>query len=465
MRQTLRWLASASRQELDPRPWRTELFPEQQRFFDDPSRRKAALCTRRAGKTRVNGAGLLDAIVTHPQAVALYLTLTQSISYDMLWSELTIANERWNLGLTPSVSDNSFYSPQGGAIVLGGCKDIREAEKYRGNKYSVVVIDEGGTHKSETLKYLIEGALSAATTDYDASIWLTGTPGPVPKGYFWAVTENGDTQENIKPWVTHRWTASQNPFHKFGRDPEALERERIELGFPKDHPFWLREYCGQWALDESELVYPFSEDRNGWNGVLPNGHRRTILGMDLGSKSATTFIVTTSIDGVVYVREAIARPHMMLDGMAGIIKHLKSEYPELREVYVDHGALGDTIMQQMTRDYGVPVQRAQKTEKAGTILRAQTALYSGRIKVHREKCRPLLDEWLVLPWDKDHQDHRDGFADHCSDGFLYSFKMQPMREPVRPVQGPESIDQYNAKVREQMMAAAMKRSSKSGKRW
>jgi hypothetical protein len=90
-----------------------------------------------------------------------------------------------------------------------------------------------------------------------------------------------------------------------------LEKYRVdELGLSAHHATWIREGLGQWALDDSKLVYPFNERKNGWNGVLPAGEQRTILGIDIGDVSPTTFVVTTSVDGVVYVREAFGAPQM-----------------------------------------------------------------------------------------------------------------------------------------------------------
>jgi hypothetical protein len=91
-------------------------------------------------------------------------------------------------------------------------------------------------------------------------------------------------------------------------------------------------------------------------------------------------------------------------------------------------------------------------------------LACGRIKIPAEKCRQLLDEWMTLPWNDDHTDHRDGFADHCSDAALYAFRKHPIREMLGPQLGPESTDAHNERVRNQLMQSAMKRSS-NGKRW
>lgn len=464
MKHTLRWLASTSRRDVDPTPWLSELFPQQREFVSNPAKRKCALCSRRAGKTKANAAGLIDDLMRHPEAIALYLTLTAGISYDMLWSELTEANELFNLGLTPSVSDNRFIHPKGGCIWLAGCKDVREAEKYRGFKYSLVIIDEGGTFRAEPLKYLVENVLSAATTDYGAPIWITGTPGVIPKGYFWGLTEGQDP--DIKAWVTHRWSVKDNPHHPFGRDPEALERYRVEeLGLPADHPTWLREGLGQWALDNSSLIYPIDPERVYWDGVLPldQGEIRTCLGIDVGETSPTTFVITSSCGGTIYVRETLGAANMRLDQIAATITQLKDRYGILSSgVYADHGGLGGKLLEQLWRDYGVLAPRAEKTHKGMTILRAQTALACGKIKIHKEKCRPLLDEWLVLPWNDERTDHRPGFADHYSDGFLYSFKSHPIKDPFAPQLGP--IVDPNKAVMTAMRAQARSLPRKS-KRW
>jgi Terminase RNaseH-like domain len=423
MEATLGWIAKA-RRESGRKPWRERLFAQQRAFFDDPSPQKAALTTRRAGKSEVDNAGLVDGIACKPDLIALYVTLTIATSCDNQWELTHTANKRYNLGLEPS--DNRWNSPQGGCIWLAGCKDRGEVDKFRGLKYSIIIIDEAGTHRPDVLKYLIDNVLSAARTDTDCPIWLTGTPGMVPRGKFWALTTGADPE--VKPWQTHSWSVQDNPHHPFGRDAAALEKYRLQEGFALDSPTWKREFCGEWVLDTSTLIYEYDSKLNGWDDWVASEETRTIIGVDLGYDDKTAFAVTQADEGEPTVRvvEAWGKSQLLPSGIAAELYRLRERYPDA-SIFVDSGGLGKSILVQLQREYSLPVQAAEKHDKAASIASVQAALRKGQLKLHRN-ARALLEEWAYLPWDDHRKNHAPGYEDHCSDALLYAFRQHSFGE-------------------------------------
>lgn len=430
MRDFLAYSAQASR-STDPTPWRTRLasIPKQLAFFDDTSARVTAVCTRRAGKTVVDSAKAVDAVVKHPRRIALYITLTSQTSRDNLEPELDAANSSYALGLRKNADGHGlrYYTREGGCVWLAGCKDKREAEKFRGLPYSTVIIDEGGTHRKEVLKYLIDACVGPALTDIGGQLALTGTPGEVPQGMFWAASTGLDPT-TAGNWSKHRWSVRDNPHHPFGRDPAALEAYRLERGLALDDPTWLREFEGQWVLDLDSLIYHYDASKHAWDGVLPEGRQTNILGVDLGYDDECAFSATTSIEGqpTVYIRETYGKSQLLVGGIAAEIHRLTQRY-RFDSIWIDSGGLGKTILKTLQSEYGLNVRAAEKQDKGVHIRNMKSAMSAGHLKVARE-AMGVVEEWETLPWNEQRTNHAEGYPDHQTDATLYAHRQHPTHE-------------------------------------
>ena len=62
--------------------------------------------------------------------------------------------------------------PNGSQIILGGCQDPGEVDKFRGPAYSRVIIDEAQSIKTSILETLVNDVLEAALLDHDGELWL-----------------------------------------------------------------------------------------------------------------------------------------------------------------------------------------------------------------------------------------------------------------------------------------------------
>lgn len=449
----------ASRLVRDPTPWKTRAFDKQREFLDSPARRKCAKCTRRAGKSVLDAIGAIDAISVRPDLLVPYITKTSKTSKDILWNELSRMNHMFNLGLKPDTQGGRFWTKDGGAIWLAGCKDKSEAaEKFRGQKYYRVIVDEAGTFPSDVLEYLINDVLEPALSDYDGDLWLTGTPSVLPRGYFWARTTGED--ESIKMWPTFHWSVVDNPFHILSK-PGALEAKRIELGFHPDDPTWRREYLGEWATDLSKLVYRYDQNKNSWDGVLPQGKVHRVLSVDLGFVGDTSFTIGSSVSGFseVYIEESYGMPGLYTSDIAAEVYRIRQRYPTISEMVIDYGGLGVGTMSELNNVYSLPFQKAQKTDKASSIRQVQDRLRMGKLKLHPRKCSELIAEWDVLPWNDDHDDHDKNYTDHRSDGILYNVRQHPLFDTWQETQAEMGTDEWGRAQAEAMRIRAMRRTS------
>jgi hypothetical protein len=74
-------------------------FAAQLAFIDDASKKKAARCTRRAGKTALAAIYLLLVAFAKPESTCLYLALTRQSAKRLVWRWLKKLNKLADLGL------------------------------------------------------------------------------------------------------------------------------------------------------------------------------------------------------------------------------------------------------------------------------------------------------------------------------------------------------------------------------
>ena len=211
------------------------LFGPQRDFVLDKSRNKAAVCSRRAGKSYSIAFMLLEHALKHERSINPYITLTRDSGKDILWPALYDLDTKLGLNLRFRENTGDIILPNKSKIIIRGADDKRQIEKLRGPKYPIAVVDEaqGFPH---FLHDLIEDVLEPATLDYDGQIVVTGTPNSACAGAFYNLTNKE------AGWAIHSWTLRDNPHIP---DVESwLDRKRKQKAWDDNHPTYLREYCG-----------------------------------------------------------------------------------------------------------------------------------------------------------------------------------------------------------------------------
>lgn len=440
-----------------------DLHPKQRAFVEDPAKSKAALCSRRAGKSWGIACWLLEGGFDDPGGLSVYVARSKGNARLIIWPALDQINQRYKLGLKLREIDNQLMVqlPNGHRIWLAGAKDSSEVGKFRGPKYRRVAIDEAQEYGAY-LREMVAEVFEPALLDKDGELCLTGTPAPVPAGLFYEAT----TGDGGPKWSTHTWTVLDNPH--VSNAAEFLRRYREKYGIDENHPTYRREWLGEWVRDDGALVYPYSGALNAFDGVLPEGQYTYAIGVDLGVNDASAWVVAACRRGhpEVYVLEAWKKEGLIPSAVAAHCERFLKKYPNAQLV-VDSGGLGKGYAEEMRQTYGIPAIPAQKNDKRGFQELVAGDLLAGVIRIdpHEKAARPLLDEIGILQWlpDKTAEDPR--FENHAADAFLYAVRAlrpvyRPELDPPKPG-SPEWFAAERARERKAAQEAARKRS----KRW
>ncbi len=429
-----------------------ELFPEQRRVFNDPSKRRSIRTTRRAGKTHFNVVDHCNDMERYPGEWSYYITPRLTQSRRNMEGPLRDMIRRHRLPVKRRVVDQQLYyeHENGHTLWIAGCKDMTEAEKFRGDKVRKVKIDEGGAWRSDVLSYLVKECVGPALSDNDGVLDITGTPGAVPGGYWHAVDTGQGTGDykRLEQWSAHTWSVLTNPHHRYYNRPDLIQAELDKnYGGDDQNPAFLREWRGLWVADLNSIIYHYAAERNLCReSDLPSyGSWFHVLSVDLGWNDQATFTVSCSRSGFreVYFLESYGRGEMLISQIAAEVERVRARYP-ISKMVIDMGGLGKTIAETLLQEYHLPFVPAKKPEKAVRIRSLANALIGGWAKVDPDGCEQLLSEWEVLTWDKKRLDHNPVCADDCSDGATYGYAEHPAYESwdeEPPVPGtPEAIN-------------------------
>lgn len=372
-----------------------ESFPEQAAFVKDPSRFLTAICTRRAGKSHGLALKFFNAAKRHPKSLCPYIGLTRESAENIMWPVFKELNEKYNIGATLTVSDLEITLPNESKIKLFGADQRNFIERLRGPKYPFAAIDEAQSFR-EHIESLIDDVLTPAVADFvDGQIAMTGTPGPVPKGYFF------DASQGKNGFKVHNWTVYQNPF--FPRPREFAEELLVRKNWTKDHPTFRREWLGEWVSDPDALVYRFDRFRNLVDERPKGTQWLYVLGVDLGydpDPSGFVLCAYNIYDRNLYIIDTYIQNKMTVSDVAERIKYYQKEHQYL-QITIDAGAQGKMIAEEIRQRFGVPLIAAEKHGKAGFIEIMNSDFQNGLIKLVDEKTKELQDELMNLIWDSE----------------------------------------------------------------
>lgn len=425
-------------------------FPKQNQFVLDTSRFIAAQCSRRAGKTNGLALRFFRTMEKHPGSQCLYLALTRESAEEIMWPVLLEFNEKYNLGCTFTQSKLTMKHPNGSTLKIMGADMKNFIKRIKGRKYPGIAIDEAqdfGPH----LQSLIDDVLTPSTSDYeDGWLAVTGTPGPVPVGYFFDVTE-------LKRFgfSRHDWTLLENPHMP---DPQGfIATLMAQREWDENHPTLLREYRNRWVKDTKSLWIQYSESKCHFTQLEP-AKWQYILGVDLGYKDADALAVLAYNDDSprVYLVHEDITPKQGITELATKIKQLDAKY-HFNKKMVDAGALGKKIVEELTRRHGVHLQAAEKQQKQENVEWLNDAMRRG-LFMAKSDSQFVKDSYLIqIDWDKSTPDKiviKKNYHSDIIDAVLYAFKVSPAyayQAPVpKPPEGSQAhYDAITAQLEEQ----------------
>lgn len=369
-------------------------FPKQDAFVEDNSRYIAAQCSRRAGKSNGLAIRFFKTMEKYPKSQCLYVSLTQESARGIMWGILQEINDKYRIGCTFTESKLEVKHPNGAKLKLMGA-DLKDfIKRLKGRKYPGVGIDEAqdfGAH----LQSLVDDVLTPSISDYtDGWLAITGTPGPVPTGYFFEIT-----QEKRYGYSFHSWEQLDNPHM-----PNAqvfLDDLRAKRQWPENHPSFLREYKNQWVLDVESLWVRYREDLNHFQ-ELPKEHKWSyIMGVDVGFKDADAIAILawSETSPVTYLVEEKITSKQGLTELVDQMNAMNKKY-EIHKVVMDEGGLGKKLAEEVRRRHGVNVEPADKARKQENVDFLNDAMRLGKFKA-KGMSRFAQDSYKVqIDWDK-----------------------------------------------------------------
>ncbi len=357
-------------------------FDKQLEFIRDPAKFKTAVCSRRAGKTVACAADLVNTALTEVGDVA-YITLNRRTAKRIIWKELLKINRDFKLNAHIDIADLSITLPNNNTIYVSGAKDSEEIEKFRGVALRKIYIDECQSFRAY-IKEFVEDVLENCLTDYDGSLILIGTPGPVPAGYFYDATNSNDDTNSNDGWSHHHWTMHDNPHIelKSGKTADKIIAERAKRrGVTLSDPSIRREYFGEWIKDENALVFKFSPQKNIATALPALNDLTYVFGVDIGFKDADAIAVlgyNFKDQNVYLVEELITRKQDITD-LVNQLNPLIEKYKPVKMV-MDAGALGKKIQAEIQTRHQLPLEAADKHRKYEYIKLLNDDLRTARFK-------------------------------------------------------------------------------------
>jgi hypothetical protein len=465
-------LAELNRRRFKPKnTWTAErligLCHEKQAcFVRDKRKRKAALCTRRAGKSFALLVCFIIGALEDPDGLSVFIARSKGDARRILEPAVFELRARTGLELPFYERDGQLMLglPNRHALWLAGCKDQSEIGKFRGagKGFKRAAVDEAQEFPDDLLRKLILGALEPALLDKKGELYVTGTPGPVPVGLFYEIT----TGDGGAEWPTHNWTIHDNP-HITDAQAE-LDAYLKRYALSPDAPVFIREWLGRWVHDPSALVYPYLGERNACSlADIPTEGVQWCLGIDLGSTAATAFVLGCVVPGGahVWIKSATTHENWIPSRIAAEVERYRQAIPGLR-VVIDEGGLGRGYAEEMRQRYGIPCEAAEKSKKRAFQEIVAGELKSATIKIEPFGCRKLLDEMSILQWLPDRsEEDSERFANHACDAMLYC--VRALRNSYRPVPEPPKVGspEWHEAERVKARAAARARSAKRTKHW
>lgn len=390
----------------------------QNNFVLDSSRSIAALTTRRAGKSTGLAHRFFRTLLKYPGCYCPYVAITRDSAKNIMWPVLQEQAERFKLNADFIESNLTMKMKNGSRLQLLGANTEGFISRLKGIKTPGAAIDEAQDFRA-FIESLIDDVLTPATADYtDGWIAVTGTPGPIPQGFFYDITAKGKHGYSI-----HNWSLFDNPYLPNPR--KFVADIKLKKGWSDTHPTLLREYYGQWVLDLDVLLVRYNELVNDFY-TLPSGKFNYILGIDLGYNDADALAVLAWSEQheQTYLVEEVLASKQGITELVDQINVLSKKY-DIYKMVIDEGGLGKKLAEEIRRRHHIPVQPAEKSRKMETIAFLNDALRTGKFKAKRTSRFAEDSKKVQIDKDRTTPDRivvKANYHSDIIDAVLYAFK-------------------------------------------
>ncbi len=391
----------------------------QQKALLDTARFVLARCSRRSGKTFLDAAKLIHTSLKYPGDTSIYFGLTRESAKEAIWEELLKQLNENQIAHAYSEPKLEITLANGARIRLIGADMEKIKDRLRGRKFRLVIVDECAFFAQ--VDRLILEVLLATLADYQGQLYMTSSPGKLPKGLFYEADE-GRLKDN---WSRYHWTGGDNPhFQQPATNPKfktLWEQELdtiVTMQFEGDweNPTFRREYLGEWVFDGRSLAYALSAEAI---TDKPRAFRQAAyaLGVNIAEqgKQGFTVIKYGEFDREVQVMEVRSTKIRNLDELATEISTFLDKYKTNR-IIVYLGNNDPEILDSFKARYSLPLFANRYDKSPHNLAIVSTDLQANRILVD-SSCKPLIEEWQKIVKD-DQGNELDGQTTLLSDAFF-----------------------------------------------
>lgn len=418
--------------------------PIQRKYIADTSPLVTYLAGRRHGKT--DAVAVRIAEHARPHTMQAYVAPTITRANEILLPVLRQLKRE--CGLRWELKGDTITFATGGQLRLMGMSNTAEIEKLRGEDLLAAYFDECGVPKDAILREAVLScaweALRKHRGEPGSGVSLSGTPGPLPEGFFWEATTQAKPDGTPMYGATrHFGLIYDNPlFAQRMSDGRTKAEHSIDqdiangIYVSREDSRFRREVLAQWCLPTELRCYSHAPKI-----LLPQAQApevgRTVLSADFGWNDATALVVTR----MTPFREEAAQPDGGVRVVTGERMHVlyaekRSKWQlsdiaqrvrELRELFRCGTVIGDSggnrlVIEAFASQYGIPMLPCQKSGfgfKRSRIHTVDDLFAVGHVYLY-EGAAPLHTELRSLVWDEDRQDHDPRQEDHCADAFGYA---------------------------------------------
>lgn len=369
--------------------WFASSFQPQIDFILDKARFKTGLCTRRAGKSYGGGIYLFKEAWENPGVTCLYIAKTRDSAQNIMWKDVLKVIDA-DLGLGAKFNDARLRVtlPNGSEILLVGTDSgPDEMEKLRGQKFKLVIIDEGSTYRIN-VHQLVYKILKAALWDHMGTLAMIGTPTDFVESFFAKCTVG-----EIPGWSNHFWKAEDNH--------HVVEQYRADIAELKardpnvEKKAWFRqEYGGEWVVSEEARIFHFEDEAIEFTEELPK-YMRYVLGIHVTDKKKTAFTV---VGYSSKLREAliVESTEIMTADINRIVKRLlkyEKQYGEFENVNMS--GVTKRLVEELSSRFSVSVPEDIEKDIEAIVRLYQTELLQNNIKVLPGNA-DIVKEWKTI---------------------------------------------------------------------
>lgn len=454
--------------------------PFQLAATNDPAKRITILTGRGATKTATLRRRLAKKLVSIERAECLYFAETREHAERLMWGPLQEMLDQLEVKADFGIGKLRCTIERTGSVLhLAGADDRKEIEKWRGQSFNEVCIDETASLGSKIVEQLVYRIIGPRLGDKGGCIVLGGTPGHVLEGLFhdWTADgmpahrpyalRNAPEYAGWKGVSSHAWsladiTALPDAAKRYPAPValwlEALERKEAE-NWSDDNPIWRREYLGKWAADDTENVFRYramldGEPWNQWDpprvgdlrfAKVPDDLKDVhyAIGMDQGYKDpfACNVFAFSPLDKLRRIFHVFGFEKTQM--YARLVAEMLIGKDEVARVLAGKGGgkpggvfgvtgwpdaivadADEAWLAELRNVYGIAIGKAEKNQnyKAGAIELVNGDLVDGRLKVLKDS--ELEKQMLNLQWkvDEDTRQMREDKAqpNHSTDSCIYA---------------------------------------------